>query len=183
MSTNLSKNQLKILVLFTLKSAGSPLSLSSLGDILGFCDINYFHIQECIVEHISMKHIIIHVDEGNEFAMLSPKGEQIVEALKNDVPVSIRERVASATALEIARIRHNLSIDVEVVQNNEPDDGSYTLNLALRDDALVLLKLSMYTPTKLQADMMAKNFNDNPTKIYKTILNAIIKKIPESDEI
>ena len=182
MSINLSKNQLKVLVLFTLKSSGSPLSLNSLGDILGFCDINYFHIQECIADLISMKHILIHEDDNNEFAVLSLQGEQIVEALKNDVPLSVREKVASAATLEIARMRHNLSIDTEVVQNDDPNLGSYTVNLALRDDDLVLLKLSMYTPTKLQADLMAKNFNENPTEIYKIVLNTIIKKRSEADE-
>ena len=44
MSINLSDEQLKILILFSLRSAVSPIPQSTLGEILGICDINYFNI-------------------------------------------------------------------------------------------------------------------------------------------
>ena len=174
LSAIITDHQLKILILYVMKTARSPIPLSTIADILGICDINYFNMQQCITELIDQRHILRYDDENKAYAKMSSTGLDIVEILEKDVPLSLREKVSSVTALELARLRRNLSVSSSYREIIETRENSYELSLCLKDGNTILLELKMYTPTKLQAELIVKNFSDNPTETYKKILYSLI---------
>ena len=81
------------------------------------------------------------------------------------------EKVASATAKEIARMRKNIAVQHKIVQNEYSRD--FTLVLTLKDDDRVIFNAELYSPTKMQAEIMAKCFQNKPTEVYKKIISVL----------
>ena len=75
MSINLSDEQLKILILFSLRSAVSPIPQSTLGEILGICDINYFNIVPVLDEVVESGLVGRYETEDGIFLSLSEKSQ------------------------------------------------------------------------------------------------------------
>ena len=174
MAANLTDQELKILILFAVKNAGGTISNESLCDILAESDINYIRAKNCIslLEH--EENLISLKDDGEIFLKIPKKTSIAVEELKKYVPVTIREKVAAATAKEISRLRKNLSVISSIDKNEQNDE--YTVNLTLKDDGKVIFYTSLYTPTKMQAEIISNNFNKNSSKIYKNIIAALTGK-------
>lgn len=174
MAANLTDQELKILILFAVKNAGGAIANESLCDILVEADINYIRAKNCIALLEQEENLISLEDEGEVFVKIPKKTSIAVEELKKYVPVTIRESVAAATAKEISRLRKNLSVITNIEKNEQTDD--YTVSLTLKDDGKVIFQASLYTPTKMQAEIISNNFNKDSNKIYKNIIATLTGK-------
>ncbi|MBO5249001.1 MAG: DUF4364 family protein, partial [Clostridia bacterium] len=50
-------------------------------------------------------------------------------------------------------------------------ETEYACHINLSDEGITLLGLTMYSPNKLQAEMMAERFRKHPLDIYRKILH------------
>lgn len=176
MSVNLSDEQLKVLILFALKSAVSPIPQSTLGEILGNCDINYFNIGPVLEEVIETNLVSRLKEENTTFLVLSDKGREIADILKGEISVALRQKVVYYTSLAIGKLRKDLSVETSVNQRLNNGLVEYVVNLKLKDDGADLMNLFLYSPTELQAEMIINAFKENPQTVYKKILETFIKR-------
>ena len=167
MSINLSSRQTQILCLLALRFAGGLLPETSLSDILTSNDCNALSVSEAIGSLVEDKHITRVDGESELFVKIETSGKVIAEQLKNDVPITVREKIAASAAEEIARQRSKASVDSSV---SEIGDG-FQVNVSLRDDGITLMNLILYSPTRFQADMIVRSFSASPANVYKKIVS------------
>ena len=172
MSINLSDEQLKILILFSLRSAVSPIPQSTLGEILGICDINYFNIVPVLDEVVENGLVGRYETEDGIFLSLSEKGKEIAYVLRTQLPLALRQKVTYVTAIELQKLKKSLSVDTAVKQRLNNGVVEYVVELKLKDDGADIIDLSMYCPT----EMLAQSFRENADGIYKKILEIFIKR-------
>lgn len=176
MSINLNDEQLKILILFSLRSAVSPIPQKTLGEILGICDINYFNIVPVLDDVVESGLVGRYETEDGAFLSLSEKGKEIAYVLRTQLPLALRQKVTYVTAIELQKLKKSLSVDTSVSQRINNGVVEYIVDLKLKDDGLDIIDLSMYCPTEMQAEMMAQTFRENADGIYKKILEIFIKR-------
>ncbi len=172
MSVNLSASQIKILALYTLRLSGGILPEEALIDILASCEVNGLMLTDAITSLVEDGHIRSYPDDGTTYLRISDTGRVIATELDREVPVSLRVRVAERTVAEVAAQRNKASIDCHV---EEHDDG-YTVNASLSDEGNTLFSFSVFTPTRFQADVIAKKFISTPLETYRNIISVLTEE-------
>lgn len=178
MTISLSRHQLKVLILYTLSVSYSPMPRMAIENVLACCDANIFEIQLAIADLISMSNLSEMKDEDEAYLVLTEQGRLIVDPLKKDVPISIREKAASLAMVEMTRQRQSIGVEADVIPVKHGQEEYYTSNLALNDDGQALLQLTLFTPNRIQAELVAKNFRKDPNGIYKEILKILTRTEP-----
>lgn len=148
----------------------------TLENILAICDANLFEIQLAIADLISMENIKEEIDGQDAYLLITEKGKLAVEPLKKDVPSSVRETAITRALVEMAQLRQAIAVEAEVVPVTTPYEQYYTCKLALKEDNRTMLRLELFTPTKIHAERIAKNFRGNPNDIYTQIIKILTQK-------
>jgi len=169
---NISNQQLKILILLTLKNTNCPVEISLLKDILGLGDINYFNINECIADAFKQNLIFEKEDDGLKYIELTENGKLVAQSSEKEVPLSVRKKISAITMTEMLKLRKNMAINTFIESVNFMPNAYY-VNISLKDDNLELMNLKIFAPTKIQAELISKNFRDNSYSIYHSIIKNI----------
>ena len=173
-SAFLTLHQIKILVLYTVNGTPGPIPRHVVETALALCDANVFAIQEAIHDLIENDNLTQKPDENETpYLFLTEQGKCVIETLKKDAPLSYREKALAYAAVEMTKLRMEIGVEAAVSKIEKSGKDEYTCDLALTDEALPLLKLSLYSPNKLQADMMAERFRKAPLDVYRKILQIL----------
>ena len=168
----LNDHQMNVLTLFILHSAGCPLPVTTLVDIPALCDINNFTMLENI-RHLEEKGQLKVISDGeNEFVRITASGNEIAQTLRKDIPLTVREQAINAVAQEVAKLRRDLAVTVKTKENDE----GHTMFAEFNDNGTILMRLEMFTPTRLQAELMGQRFKSDPVGVYKKILESLTKE-------
>lgn len=172
-SAFLSLHQIKILVLYTVHGTPGPIPRHVVETALALCDANVFAIQEAIHDLIDNENLTQKSDENNiPYLFLTPQGKCVIETLQKDAPLSYREKALAYAAIEMSKLRMEIGVEARV-SKLEKGQEEYICDISLTDETLPLLKLSLYSPNKLQAEMMAERFRKNPLNVYRKILQIL----------
>lgn len=126
---------------------------------------NHFEISEAIVR--LTKSGVIKEDEDG--ALILCKGQNEVDLIEKDLPLSIRDKSIRLCQKIIARekyLRDNL-VQIEQVENG------YLVKVNISDDKTEFFDLSLFAPTIEQAELIKVKFVTDPVKIYDTLIDAI----------
>ena len=168
----LNDHQMNVLTLFILHSAGCPLPVTTLVDIPALCDLNNFTMLDNI-RHLEEKgHLTVISDGGEEFVKITALGNETAQTLRKDIPLTVREQAMNAVAQEVAKLRRDLAVTVKTTENDE----GFTMFAEFNDNGTILMRLEMFTPTKLQAEIMGQSFKNDPVGVYKKILESLTRE-------
>lgn len=167
----LSEHQKNILALFILYSAGCPFPTGAVLDIYALCGVNNFTVPDNIRFLEQNGNLSVVNDGREEYAVLTAKGREVIEQLKKDIPLSVREKAAGEAALAVSKLRRDLAITVRV----EEKESGFSLFTEFNDNGTVLLRLELFMPTRLQAEIMGKRFREDPVGIYSEIIESLQK--------
>ena len=171
MSVNLSLHQIKVLVLYTVDGTPGPVPRHVVETALALCDANIFSIQEALHDLIKNENLTQKNDENEiPYLFLTPQGKSVIDVLTKDAPLSYREKALAYAAVEMTKLRTQIGVEAKVSPINESE---YTCDISLSDDGLSLLKISLYSPNKLQAEMMAERFRKKPLDVYRKVLQIL----------
>lgn len=172
MPISFTEEEIKILILFALKSAGGLLETEKLCEVAAAADVNYITMKTVLAEVVDRGLITPYNNNGIMLSSLSKEADLVVRELKTKIPITVREKVAAAAAVAVAEMQKDFMVRASV---SEPlSNGFCTVTLELFDDSdRSLLKMDVLAPTELQGEMMAKKFKDNPSLIYSKVISAL----------
>ena len=166
--------EMKILVLFALNSAGGFSETETLCNIVAAADANYIDTKTAIASLVSLGLVTDYNDEGEKFTVINDDGRKVVTELKTKIPITVREKVAAEAAVTVAKIRKGICVTADVSEPRQNGFCTVTLDL-LDDDGERLMKIELLAPTPMQGDMMAKKFKENPSVIYENVISALTR--------
>jgi len=173
-SANLTLHQIKVLVLYTVEGTPGPVPRHVVETSLALCDANIFGIQEALHDLIENDNLTQRYDEDNvPYLFLTEQGRSVIEALRRDVPLSFREKALAFSAIEMTKLRTMIGVDAKVEKIPKGNGEDYSCTVSLSDAGESLMKVSLYAPNKLQADMMAERFRKKPLEVYQKILQIL----------
>ena len=116
---------------------------------------------------------LIQKNDENEipYLFLTLQGKSVVEPLRKDVPLSYREKALAYAAAEMSKLRTEIGIEATVSAAEHGKMTEYSCNITLSDNGITMLGLTLYSPNKLQAEMMAERFRKTPLDIYRKVLH------------
>lgn len=161
------KLEIKFLILYIAARVSEPVRLAELQE-LTMCDdgIDYFDFAECLSDLVNTEHIRL---EDERYA-ITPKGLRNSEICESSLPYSVRIRADKNLAQH-----HKLLLRRNQVQGHvvERENGTYTVQLRLRDDVDSVMELDLMVATEEMAKDLAERFRKDPEVLYSGILGAL----------
>ena len=164
-----SKETMRLLLLYAIKAAGSVIPVSRLLDAAALTDLKFMELTACFNSMVEDGTILVENFEDEQYATIDKKISDAVEEIKNQIPLSLRKTVASAVAAEMASAKRDLEVKTEIIKEK---DG-YSLRLRLTESDGDAFDMKLFLPTLLQAELTAAKFKADPYGIYGAILNLL----------
>lgn len=162
------KLDVKLLVLYILSRAAGSLDLDTLLDLTMVDDgVDYFTFMEVLSELENTGHLTM---EDNRYAA-TDKGRRNSAVCESSLPYSVRRRAMRKLTGVNAALRRNAQVRAEILPRTE---AGCTLRLTLDDDQANLLTIELFSPSEVQAGLLAESFKSHPEQIYNGVLDLLI---------
>ena len=162
------KIEIKFLILYIAARVIEPLPLAGMQE-LTMCDdgIDYFAFSECLTDLVQTEHLAL-TEQGTY--CITPKGIKNSEICETSLPVSVRERTDRNVAEYNRRLLRRSQVQGRVIPR---ENGSFTVELILRDDLQELARLQLMVATEEMAGDLAERFRKNPEEIYSRLITVL----------
>lgn len=161
------KLEIKFLILYIAARVSEPLPPEGMQE-LTMCDdgIDYFAYAECLNDLVQTEHLRL-TEEG--YYAITPKGLKNSEICESSLPYSVRLR----TDRNVAEYNRRLLRKNRCKAGSSPGNGSYVVELQLRDDVDSILRLELTAATEAMARDLADRFRQDPEGVYTRLLSAL----------
>lgn len=169
----------KIIVLYILEKNVNPLSIEQ---IVKFCedfeDITYFDICTYIQELKSNDYVMESLnDSGQIIYSITPSGLSTLQELLELIPGVNLHNIKKIINKNIVKVKTDFSIDNIVV----PFDDKLKVTCYIKEGNDELVSITMYASDKDQARNITRNWNNDATEIYETLLSMMTKESSTED--
>lgn len=167
-----SKNDIKLLICYMLASVKQSLSKDEIVSVLQENGLaNYFEINDAFSDLIGNNNISKDRDNPEKY-VVTESGKLIVNQLDTALPISIREKTLAATINLLAKVKRE---NENIVTIKKEANGCYvSCNISGGDD-VNLLTVNLFVPDAKQAELVKRNFQENPSLIYTCMLALLTK--------
>lgn len=163
-----SKYEIRILICYLLNSIKEPVSKEIIVDSI--CEeslANYFETSSCFDDLIEKGNIIEEGSDGDiKTYTVSENGVMIANQLDTILAYTVKVKAYDCAINLLAQKKKERENSVEIVKT----DMGYNVNCKISGGNLDLLSFSIFAPDMPQAQIIKKNFYENPTTFYKVIL-------------
>ncbi|MDR1253395.1 MAG: DUF4364 family protein [Oscillospiraceae bacterium] len=160
-----NKNDIKLLICYIFASVKSLISKDEIINVLQANSLaNYFEATAAFSNLVENGHI--ECDKSENKYYITESGKLISEQLNFELPVSIREKALSAILNLIAQIRREKENKVAI----EKIENGYNVTYSISGGTANLISICIYVPDLMQANIVKKNFHENPEIFYKYII-------------
>lgn len=161
----------KLIVLLVLKEIDMPLTSGQITDIVLENNlINYFDLQQCLVELEEAKLI---VKFGNkEMYKTTDMGMKTLELFKSRIDSKIKSTIQNYILLNKEKIRLETQVRSEIIKKG---DTEYIVNLKVVEKDIELINLSINVVSSKQAKLICSNWENKYYQVYDQIMNLLIK--------
>ena len=161
------KLEIKFLILYIASRVSEPMPLAELQE-LTMCDdgIDYFDFAECLNDLVNTEHLRL----ADERYCITPKGLRNSEICESSLPYSVRIRADKNIAAYHKLLLRRNQVQSRVVSR---ENGTFTVELILRDDVDSVMTLELMVATEEMARDLADRFKKNPEQMYSGILEAL----------
>ena len=159
---------LKLLILYIMNRVAAPIPFNQLLD-LALCDggVDYFSLTQAVNHLVETQHLSL---DGELYA-ITEKGRHNSHICQDSLPYSVRSRCDASLATVNAQLRRDAQVRGNVISR---EDGTFTVQLHLDDDAGPLFKLELLTPSQTQAQHLTEQFKNHPEQVYNGVVNALL---------
>ena len=159
---------IKLLVMYVLKTAGVPFSMQSIINSTTQSELaNVFEVSNAAnslcADGLAQK-------DENGFFLLTEKGESTVDELVNMLNPYVREEAKRCTAKEVIMVRRLRENSVNIT----PQDGGYIVEISMREQDREILGLRLRVGTLQDAQTVKERFLDDPSSLYKSSMNLLL---------
>ena len=161
-----SKNDIRILLCYVLRSAGAPLTREDLTRVVCQQDLaNYFEVSEALDALLAQGHLAA----GEEGLTVTATGREIADALDVSLPLSVRDKALTAALRLLASARTRRENRVEIA----PAQGGFLVTCHISGGPAELMTVSLTVPDRAQAALVEQRFYHDPQGIYQLLLAAL----------
>jgi len=159
---------LKLLVLYIMDRAAAPITFNQLLE-LAFCDagVDYFSLTQALDHLVETEHLTL---EDERYA-ITEKGRRNCQICAETLPFSVRRRCDENLITVNEQLRREAQIRGEL---SPREDGTFTVRLALDDDAGNLFSLELLTPDQEQGKALIDRFKTAPEQMYNTLVSTLL---------
>lgn len=158
---------INLLVCYIIASINNKVTAQNIIDTVAEGEIaNHFEISNAIAKLIQSG-VIVEDEEGTlTLAVDSPES---IELIEHDLPLTIRDSAIKICQKIIAKETFKRENKVEII----PIENGYNVELHISDNKTDYLKLTLFAPSKEQAEMIKDKFITNPIKVYDNLITSI----------
>ncbi len=172
-------SDVKILVLYILNYAGKALSRENLMLIaLEAGSVQYFDLVQAIDELLLTGPVDIVGKDNPDMLRITEMGRQTLAMFEKNLPYTVRRKNQSALLKMLSDIKRKQSVKSNITKK----EGGFEVVCTLLDGDDTLLEYKLLVPTQIQAQMIASQFEKQPTEKYKSILELLIDEKLFEDE-
>lgn len=155
---------LKLLVLYIMNRAAAPITFNQLLE-LSLCDagVDYFSLTQAVNHLVETEHLSA---QGERYA-ITEKGRHNCQICEETLPFSIRRRCDENLIAVNELLRREAQIRGDLLPR---EDGTFTVRLALDDDAGNLFSLDLLVPSHEQGEQLIARFKSGPEAFYNSLL-------------
>lgn len=166
--------QSKLLILYILNRVDIPMLNNDITQfVLEHNYMNYFLIQQFLGELVNSKFIEITTKEGNEYYNLTKAGKDSLTFFEDRIPSKIKESVNETYKEKKKQIVQKSQIIANYFKKSETE---YIVILKVIEKESVIFSLTLDIPSPEQAQMICDNWKKNSSKVFKDILDSLIKE-------
>lgn len=161
-------NDIKILICYMIYSVKVPLTKSQIIEVLIEKSLaNYFEVTDALENLLKDKHII---NDENGLS-ITESGEIIATRLDVDLPYTVRTTAVETALSMLNKIKIINENPVEIAKT----DLGYNVTCHISGGEFEMLNFTLYVPEYEQAKLVKKNFQNDPSKFYNTVLQSLIQ--------
>lgn len=166
-----NRNEIKILVCYVLKTLESTITKQQINEVMQSQGLaNYFEVNQAISELLSQGSIDCDYVDDKEILTVTEMGRRVAFELERDLPRTVREK-AIKSAIKILTIAKNEQENkIEIT----PLENGFHITFTMEDKQDVIMKLTIYVADRAQAELVRKNFLEDPTRVYSNILSSLV---------
>lgn len=162
----------KLIILYTIKESPAPIDNIKLTELLiDKFDLNYFLIQEYLIELIKNQYVSELEDNGNIKYLITDKGIQALDYLKDILGDKEKSILLNLFNNPIKQKEQKEDVIADYYLK---ESGEYNVNLKLIEKDEILFSLYVSVPTEDQAKLLCKKWKENPVFYHKSILDLFI---------
>ena len=161
---------LKLLVLYIINRAVAPITFNQLLE-LALCDagVDYFSLTQVVNHLVETEHLTA---QGDRYE-ITEKGRHNCKICEETLPFSVRRRCDENLVAVNEQLQREAQIRSELIPR---EDGTFTVSLALDDDAGNLFRLELLIPSQEQGQALVSRFKANPEQFYNTLLSNMMSE-------
>lgn len=162
----------KLIVLLILKEIDIPLTSGQITDIVLENNlINYFDLQQCLVELEESKMI---VRFGNkEMFKVSEMGLKTIELFISRIDNQTKSTIEEYIIKNKEKIKLETQVQSDIIKKSNTE---YIVNLKVVEQDIELINLSLNVVSSEQAKLICSNWENKYYQVYDQIMNILIKK-------
>lgn len=166
-----SRNGIKVLVCYLLKSIGRPISKQLINESLQENGLaNYFEINQAVSDLCRAGSLVEQAGEdGEPVYRVTEQGRSAAQTLEVNLPRAVREKAVNAAIRLLTRAKREQEnrISVEKLENG------YHVTFTIYDSTDELLKLTVFVADSMQVETVRQHFLDDPVKLYSNIIASL----------
>lgn len=166
-----SKNEIKLLICYLISSMKEGISKEEVINVLQENSFaNYFDSNNAFSDLLENGNIILDPNDNAKY-IVTDSGKMIATQLETSLPISIRKQAISSALNLMAKVKLERENIVEKQKNN----FGYNVKCHISGGEEDLMSFNIQVPDVLQAELIEKNFYDNPSLIYRSLLAIVTK--------
>ena len=158
---------LKLLVLYIMDRAAGPITFLQLFE-LALCDagVDYFSLTQAVEHMVSTGQL---TREEDRYA-ITEKGRRNSQICESSLPRSVRLHCDMNLTQVNEALRRESQVRACIMDR---EAGTVNLCLTLEDDSSPLLHLTLFSPSREQAERWSQTFQDDPSALYLNIIKLL----------
>ena len=162
------KMQVKFLILYNMSRVIQPVPMVVVQELTmidgGF---DYFTFAECLNELVQTEHLTLSEDG---LYQITPKGVKNSAICESSLPYTVRLKADQELAQCNKDLLRKSQVQGRVVSR---DNGSYAVELSLRDDVQSVMRLQIMVPDKASGEDLVQRFKKNPEQLFSKLISTL----------
>ena len=165
--------QIRLIILYTLKCYKISMTDGNLQEALVWNDIlDYFTMMDFLIDMEKSGLVSTVTIEGSLRYDITKKGHETLDMFKDKIPRSIRDKIYDLSEKALSKMARGR----EIIADIQPiDEKKFLAKCGVYEFGMPLMELSIFAGTRKHAEEIAKRFETQAAKLYKTILETIIE--------
>lgn len=167
-----TKNDIRILICYILKTLGVPFARTALCEALGATSLaNFFEVNDALSAVAQAGLALCERQNGDEFFELTDAGREVADRLETDLPLHVRSAAVAAALELLAREKAKGGTEARI----EKCEEGYRVILSVKDGETLMMQTVLYAADSLQANSLCESFLRRPEALYAGIIELLTR--------